>query len=209
MRNENILILFIKAPQLCRVKTRLWPELNHRECLSLYRLLTHNTIKQLINSNQYKLVVYSTAADKTHSLPFRLSIKYQQGPDLGMRMHHAISQELKNAQRVVLIGSDCLHFTSTSIEHAFNQLDNNNDIVITPTHDGGYCLIGMRRAHRTIFDNISWSSSEVLYQTIHAAEKSGKAIKILEAMHDIDTMNDLHELKKLGQLPGWAQQYIR
>ena len=209
MRYENTVILFIKAPQICRVKTRLWPDLNHRECLSLYRLLMNNAIKQLSNSLEYKFIVYSTEPCNRHSVPYNLTVKYQHGLDLGMRMHNAISEELKHAQRVILIGSDCVQFTKSSLSHALKQLWNKNDIVMTPTNDGGYCLVGMRRTNRAIFENVSWGTSDVFNQTKRVAEKSGKTINILETMHDIDTMNDLHGLKQRGELPIWAQSFIR
>lgn len=209
MRSENTVILFIKAPQICRVKTRLWPDLSHRECLSLYRLLMNNTIKQLINGQEYKFIVYSSEPGFRHTFPFNLTIKYQCGFDLGMRMHNAISEELKHAQRVILIGSDCVQFNQHSISQALKQLRNKNDIVMTPSNDGGYCLVGMRYANKAIFENISWGTSDVFNQTKQALGKSGKTLNTLEAMHDIDTMNDLHDLGLRGELPVWAQPFIR
>ncbi len=209
MRRDNTLIIFTKALHICRVKTRLWPALSHRECLLLYRLLLQSTIEQLIDSNQYNIVIYSTAIHTRRALPYNLSYKIQRGHDLGVRMHNAINNELNYAQRVMLIGSDCFNFTMHFIESAFKRINKGNDIIVSPTVDGGYCLIGMQSSHQELFKHISWSTDYVLQQTQHNAKQHGKNLMLTEYMHDIDTINDLHVLNKKNQLPAWAQTFIR
>lgn len=208
MRKRNTLILFTKFPKICSVKTRLWPDLTHRECLELHKSLTTNTIKQLKHSNKYNFVTYTTAYNSP--LPsFGITSKQQYGHDLGMRMHHAINQELKYAQRVVLIGSDCIQLSKQAIEMAFDLLTGQNDIALGPTQDGGYCLIGMKKPYKFVFENIAWSTPAVLNQTLQTCRKKSKKVHLLETVHDIDTIDDLNELKMLNKLPVWAEKFAR
>lgn len=211
MRSKNTLILFAKAPRLCRVKTRLWPELTHRECLYLYKLLLSNTLKSVANSQQYKLVVYTTDLNFfATSIPIsKLSFKKQHGKNLGIRMHNAISQELKYCQKVILIGSDCIEFSRQYIEHAFKLLKNKDDIVITPTDDGGYCLIGMTQNNNSIFQNIDWGTDRVFSQTQHLTKKKLKNLHALSKMYDIDKVSDINTLNHLGILPNNLQMFDR
>ncbi len=208
MRKQNTLILFAKFPKICRVKTRLWPDLNHRECLDLHKSLTTSIIRRLKNSNKYNFITYTTA----HNSPlpsFGITSKQQYGHNLGARMHNAITQELKYAQRVVLIGSDCIELSRESIETAFDLLSNQNDITLGPTQDGGYCLIGMKQPCKFVFENITWSTPDVLNQTLRVGKKKSKKIHLLETMHDIDTIDDLIKLKKMSKLPDWAGKFAR
>lgn len=208
MRKQNTVILFTKFPKICRVKTRLWPDLNHRECLELHKSLTTNILRQLKHSNKYNFVTYTTAHNSP-SPSLGIKSKQQYGNNLGMRMHHAITQELKYAQRVILIGSDCIQLSIQSIETAFDLLTGQNDITLGPTQDGGYCLIGMKKPCKFIFENIAWSTPDVLNQTLYVSRKKSKRIHLLETVHDIDTIDDLNELKKLNKLPAWAEKFAR
>ena len=181
MRAVNTLILFTKTPQICRVKTRMWPELTHRECLYLHKRLNENAINQFKSNNKIRLVIYATHIDSArHYYPKGIGIKQQSGLDLGSRMCNAINQELKNTRRVVLIGSDCLELDFDYTYKAFTQLTTMNDVVLGPTVDGGYALIGMQRKNTFMFDNIPWGTSEVFEKTLASGYRHGCKIKILE-----------------------------
>ena len=207
MRNKNTLILFTKTPQICRVKTRLWPHLNHRECLRLHRSLIQNIVKQLSNQRKYNFILYATD-NKLKNPLLRLTSKKQYGCDLGQRMLNALNNELKRSRNVVLIGSDCVEFSQTYIGNAFNQLEAGHDIVLGPTNDGGYCLVGMKKPNKFLFENIAWSTPDVMQESLRAASKKNKNIHLLERMNDIDTIDDLKELQKLNALPNWVRQFI-
>jgi rSAM/selenodomain-associated transferase 1 len=209
-RANNTLILFTKTPQICRVKTRMQPELSHRECLYLHKKLTAHAISQFKSSNKFKLVIYATHVDNArHIYPRTLCIKQQSGLDIGLRMHNAIKQEIKHTQRVVLIGSDCLTLDVNYVCSAFNHLSKLNDIVLGPTIDGGYALIGMKNQNAFLFDSIPWGTSEVLDKTLESGHKHGCRIQTLEKISDLDTIEDLDPLIKLNTLPEWAVSLVR
>ncbi len=209
MRFGNTLIIFTKTPQVCRVKTRMWPDLSHRKCLFLHKKLTAHATSQFKLNLEFNLIVYTTHTDKVrHLYPRGIIIKQQSGFGLGKRMCNAINQELKKTQRVVLIGSDCLTLDVDYVSKAFKELTAVNDVVLGPTIDGGYALIGMQKQHAFLFNNISWGSSKVFNQTQTSASKHGCRIKALDKISDIDTIKDLHYLKKINSLPEWATNLV-
>jgi rSAM/selenodomain-associated transferase 1 len=210
MRADNTLILFAKTPQICRVKTRMHPALTHRECLYLHRKLTMHAINQLQSYEKFKLIIYTTHIDKArHLLPRGIEVKQQLGIGLGTRMHHAIKQEIKNSQRVVLIGSDFLTLDINYIYSAFRELSKINDIVLGPTIDGGYGLIGMQKHNRFLFKNIPWGTSKVFEETKVSALQRGRKIKLLDGISDMDAIDDLHRFGQLNMLPSWANNLIK
>ncbi len=209
MRADNTLILFAKTPQICRVKTRMHPELTHRECLYLHKKLTMHAINQLQSYEKFKFIVYTTDIYKArHLLPRGIEVKQQSGLGLGTKMRHAIKQETKNAQSVVLIGSDFLTLDINYIYSAFRKLSKINDIVLGPTIDGGYGLIGMQKHNRFLFENIPWGTSNVFEKTKVSALQRGRKIKQLDEISDLDTIDDLHRFGQLNILPSWANSLI-
>ncbi|MDW3094777.1 MAG: TIGR04282 family arsenosugar biosynthesis glycosyltransferase [Gammaproteobacteria bacterium] len=211
MRGNSTLILFAKKAQICRVKTRMWPNLSYRESLYLHKALTADAIKKFSANSKFKLILYTTDTKTIHYCKSRgLIIKRQYGLDLGSRMIHAISQELKYSQKVVLIGSDCPTLNVDYIKNAFMHLSKNNDVVLGPTTDGGYVLIGMKKKNDYLFKNITWGSSNVFNQTLKVAANYRCNIKSLEKVSDIDTAEDLHEFNiKRIYLHGQTTQLLK
>tara|TARA_R110002096_G_scaffold366927_1_gene560261 strand:- start:772 stop:1404 length:633 start_codon:yes stop_codon:yes gene_type:complete len=209
MRTDNTLILFTKAPQICRVKTRMYPDLTHRECLYLHKKLNEHAVKIFKSNNKFRLIIYTTHLNRgRYHYPSGISIRKQAGLNLGSRMCNAIRQELKKAQRVVLIGSDCLTLNPDYIVRAFSKISKINDIVLGPTTDGGYVLVGGRKQNAFLFNNIPWGASCVLDKTLATAQKHGREINCLEKVSDIDSIKDIHLLKKQNVLPEWANGLI-
>ena len=95
-------------------------------------------------------------------------------------------------QKVVVIGSDCPLLGASEIESAFDCLDR-QPVVIGPSTDGGYYLIGMRNEVAEVFDDISWSTPEVLPQTIQRLSDAKIGFELLPELTDIDEWSDLQE----------------
>lgn len=208
MRTQNTLVLFAKAPRICRVKTRLWPALSHRQCLFLHKQTTLQLVRTFARQNNYQLIMYTTSLQPAFSMPNNVPVKLQTGLDLGQRMHHAICAELKMANRVVLIGSDCLELDVEYIESAFSKLRSDRDLVLGPANDGGYVLIGMNAPHETLFNNIVWGESDVLRATLRAAQSLGMATHLLPTLIDVDRIQDLQTLASSNRLPAWARPLL-
>ena len=208
MHNRDVVILFAKAAQICRVKTRLWPALSHRQCLYLHRQSTRHVIEKLSKQKNFKMILYTTNRHPAFHVPENVSIKLQSGFNLGQRMQHAITSELKAFNRVVVIGSDCLDITAEYINDAFSQINSQRKIVLGPASDGGYILIGMSRLHSTLFRNISWGTSHVLKQTLKNATTSYITTHLLPPLVDVDRVQDLQALQRADRLPAWANSLL-
>jgi rSAM/selenodomain-associated transferase 1 len=113
----------------------------------------------------------------------------QKGNDLGERMDLAIQQMLSVYQNVLLIGSDIAGLNLNVLQEGFQQLEY-HDIVIGPAKDGGYYLIGMKKAISSIFQNMPWSHEKVMRQTIEQIQKLGLTFHLLPELSDIDTYED-------------------
>ena len=208
VRNRDTVIMFVKAARICRVKTRLWPTLSHRQCLYLHKEAAQQLLQRLRKQKSYRVVLYTTDKSPGFYVPDRIPIKLQEGSNLGLRMHHAICEELKTANKVILVGSDCPDMTIKYIENAFSKLQSGRNVVLGPANDGGYVLIGMNAPQPELFKNIAWGSSQVLQQTVARANAAGLTSHSLPSLLDIDCMQDLQTLADADRLPGWANSLV-
>jgi rSAM/selenodomain-associated transferase 1 len=118
----------------------------------------------------------------------------QVGNNLGMRMYHALSITLSQAEFALLIGCDCPALDSAYLTRACDLLAGDVSLVLGPAEDGGYVLIGARRAARRLFEGIEWGTHRVLDQTRARLRSLGWRWGELEAMWDIDRPADLARL---------------
>ncbi len=112
----------------------------------------------------------------------------QLGATLGERMQHALFQQLSHHRKVILIGSDIVGLTPKLIDRAYKALDT-HDIVITPTLDGGYGLIGMRKPC-DVFSGMRFSQDDVARNTVKCARERGYSITMEGTLLDVDTLDD-------------------
>ena len=111
---------------------------------------------------------------------------YQEGKTLGDKMYNAIEQELKTSDKVILLGSDIYDLKKDMINTAFEKLDN-FDIVINPSIDGGYFLIGMKNAIKEVFDLPSYGDNSVLENLLAVCKEQGLSYYLGKSGLDIDT----------------------
>ena len=109
---------------------------------------------------------------------------------LGKRMQQALSEVLMKHDSAVIIGSDCPELNKKHITSAFESLEK-NEVVIGPSHDGGYYLIGMKQVHEMLFNDITWSSSTVFEESQKRLHENNLSLSTLEKLHDLDDAEDL------------------
>jgi rSAM/selenodomain-associated transferase 1 len=116
----------------------------------------------------------------------------QDGEDIGEKMLTALSTliEQEGAMRALLVGADTPDLTSEIVSNASKMLDN-HDLVLGPSADGSYYLIGMRRVVPDLFFNIDWETKEVLNTTMQIAEKKKLTVALLPELRRLDTADDL------------------
>ncbi|MDX1472041.1 MAG: TIGR04282 family arsenosugar biosynthesis glycosyltransferase, partial [Flavobacteriaceae bacterium] len=188
--NKNALIIFTRNPELGKCKTRLATVIGDDAALRIYQMLLKHTAKVTRNTSAHKYVFYTEKIVKDDVWENSIfNRKLQQGGDLGEKMENAFQEIFKlNYQKVIIVGSDLFDLSTNIIEDAFNQL-NKHDIVIGPSEDGGYYLLGMKKLHPQLFINKDWSSQNVLTQTLESSEE--QTIFLMPTLNDIDTYEDL------------------
>jgi rSAM/selenodomain-associated transferase 1 len=195
MMYDRVLILFIRNPEKGMVKTRLADILGEEVTYHLYISFLYDLMKMANSVSSEKYIVFSAgdSAGMNGNGGYPYPAMPQRGGDLGTRMYHAFydifSLGFRNA---VLIGSDCPGLPASTIEWAFNMLESHH-LVLGPSTDGGYYLIGARHdtLKRDVFLDIRWSTPHVLDDTRVKAEKSGLSLFLLEQWEDIDELDDL------------------
>ena len=207
MTDAQALAIFCKTPEKGFVKTRLAVSVGDQKALEIYLDLLNITDKETRPfSSSRHLFLASALEDSVEKMRSTLqqrglftnpktSFAIQQGEGLGQRMIAAFEKLFQNHQSVVLIGCDLPDLTSALISNAFDALQS-NDLVIGPSCDGGYYLIGLNKETSDLFKEISWSTEKVLNQTLEKAERLSLKVQLLDRLRDIDTLEDLH-LSKL------------
>jgi len=189
--NKSI-IVFVRKPELGKVKTRLAKEIGEAAALSIYKQLlsiTRNTVAPLECD---KFIFYSDSLaldDQWENDVYKKEI--QQGETLGERMEHAFSKLLQGGYRkVIIIGSDCPGLTTSIIEEAYQKLDT-CEVVIGPAEDGGYYLLGLTNLFPQLFRSKAWSTGTVFSDTVKDLVHSGISYSLLPELVDIDRREDL------------------
>ncbi|MBI3803883.1 MAG: TIGR04282 family arsenosugar biosynthesis glycosyltransferase [Nitrospirae bacterium] len=197
---EGIVIIFAKAPDPGAVKTRLQPILTVEERSGLQTALLRDTLHLTDSLRQERALACAPEVDHPFfvrcSRERPLSLVRQQGENLGERMKNALAWGFgQRFRKVVLIGSDAPTLPADFIQAAFDRLDR-IPVVIGPSLDGGYYLIGARPPLPDLFDGIGWGGDQVLVSTLHKINAAKLDCHLLPFWYDIDRPNDLTFLKE-------------
>lgn len=186
------LIVFVRAPRLGEVKSRLALETSEQQALTIYLHLIEALFDQLQNFENVELrfTPDDAASDFKPMLRNQWTLHAQGSGDLGDRLARA-AQDAFEAGRgpVVIIGSDCPEVTQEDIEKSWDLLQH-HDVVLGPAADGGYWLIGLRRPDGRLFDDIPWGTGAVFYMTGQRIREAGMTTQFLRTLSDIDTLAD-------------------
>jgi hypothetical protein len=190
--NEKKLIVFLKAPRPGEVKTRLAETLGAEAACAAYRRLLTTLLENLAALERVELCFSPSEAGREVQPWARpgWSLAEQGAGDLGERLQRAFQRAFHaGAGRVVILGSDCPEVAAADIDDAWAALSA-HDVVLGPATDGGYWLIGLRAARPELFQGISWSTSEVLRQTLDRIREAGLRAHLLRELSDIDAEAD-------------------
>jgi rSAM/selenodomain-associated transferase 1 len=180
-------------------KSRLIRDLAGHDGVALRRALIQDTLASVARVDGDKAVLYTPDDGETEVreiTPFPAICLPQRGATLGDRMKNGIHDLMALGFRaVVLVGADLPTLPPAYVADALRRLSEQpRGIVLGPSEDGGYYLIGMTEMHGELFQGISWGSREVLSRTIEAAAAIGTPVDLFPAWHDIDVPSDLRRL---------------
>lgn len=198
IRHANQLLVFLRAPRLGSVKTRLAAALGAPAALEAYRELLGATVSALTDLTEVELrfTPDDAEAELAGLAPAGWSRRPQGPGDLGERLIRAFADSFANGARgTVVIGSDCPWIMAEDIAAAWLALEE-VDVVLGPAADGGYWLIALRESHPQLFHGISWGQSSVLAETRHRAERLGLQVRVLRELADVDTAEDWQAYQK-------------
>jgi len=192
MATKKLLMIFLKNPEKGRVKTRLAARIGEEKAFEIYKALIERTKKATREIPFDKCVYYSSFIEHQDTFEKAEYKKLvQEKGDLGAKMRGAFEQAFADGyQEVCIIGSDCHELSGSLIREAFDHLKS-SDVVIGPSQDGGYYLLGMRRLISGIFEGMPWSQAGLLRQTISFLEKNKYRYRLLPELNDIDTIEDI------------------
>lgn len=195
---KNALIVVAKEPVPGQTKTRLCPPFTPKDAARFYRCLMVDTLALMGRLDAADLTVAympSSARPFFEALaPNGFRLIPQEGADLGERLANALGHHFDlNYDRVVIMNSDGPTLPLAHLEEAFSGLDR-ADITLGPGHDGGYYLIGMKRIHPRLFEGITWSTEQVIPQTLDICRRMGLAVHCLPEWYDVDVEADLARL---------------
>jgi rSAM/selenodomain-associated transferase 1 len=189
---EQSLLILARNPLLGSVKTRLAATIGSERALEVYRQLLDYTVSVTKDLPFRITVFYSDFIDSSDCWEEVLYGKeLQEGEKLGERIRNAFKYAFnQDNKEVVIIGTDCFQLSSAVVSEAFSLLKS-HDVVIGPAHDGGYYLLGMKAYSPKLFENISWSTSKVLEETISVCKDLHLSIALLPVLVDLDDEEDL------------------
>jgi len=198
---RKVLIHFAKVPEPGKVKTRfqteLSPEASGRMALALM-------LDSLNATAPLKGVKRILGCDPTQRDPFfiRLAERYgfqrmdQSGETLGERMRNAFREVFRRGfDQAVIVGTDLPTLPADYVREAFRRLKN-FPLVLGPSLDGGYYLIGCAGKVPPIFDGIAWGTDRVLTQTLRQINRRCLKAALLPFWYDVDTVDDLRFLSQ-------------
>jgi len=197
----NALAVMAKAPIAGTVKTRLVPPLTPAQAADVYRALLTDQLEHLKALTAADLYVAYTPGHAravfADLLPPEFCCFPQRGDDLGTRMGHVVDHLLaQKYENVVLIGSDLAALPLDYLERAFESLSTQlNRVILGPSRDGGYYLVGMSQRTPEMFQGMTWSHGQVLAQTLLKLTDLGIDTELLPVWFDVDTVDDLRELQ--------------
>ena len=195
--SDECLGLFAKYWQPGQVKTRLAKAIGAERAATAYFQFVSTLLERLGDCCEQKWLAY-TPSERAPRFEDILPDGWQSEPqaagDLGLRMKSFFERRLAaGCRRVVLLGSDSPHVPLEYVRQAFDQL-RRHDVVLGPTEDGGYWLIGLADEVPDIFAAIPWSTPQVWSATLAAIRTAGLSHAVLPTWYDIDEHDDLRRL---------------
>ena len=205
---NRTLVIMAKAPRPGMVKTRLAQCLPSAAVAALYRCLLNDTLDLARSLKGVQTAVMSPESDQEELLDFlgeSVPIVAQTGEGLVAGLTSVFRHFTAGGrQEVIAFNSDSPHLAASVLEGAFELLET-RDVVVGPTHDGGYYLVGAKAAHPSLFEGDGMGTTSALDRLLKRAELLGLSTGFTQPFYDIDLASDLILLgRELSHAPAKA-----
>ncbi len=193
----DTLLVVAKQPAPGQTKTRLCPPLTPVQAAALYDCFLRDTLDTMRKVQGVQRVIGflpEGAQDYFNQLAPDMGLVCQRGASLGERLDNLLTEALTNgAQRAVVMDSDSPTLPAAYLSQAFEGLAS-ADVVLGPTRDGGYYLIGLKQPQPHLLRQVQMSTPNVLSDTLKLTEATGLTVSLLPSWYDVDTIADLRQL---------------
>jgi rSAM/selenodomain-associated transferase 1 len=188
-------IIFAKAPVPGLAKTRLTPALGADGAAQLAHQLLQHTLKEALAADigPVELCVTPTSTHPDWQLPLpQMNVQWsdQGDGDLGARLSRGAKRALLQQEMILIIGTDCPELDRARLAHAASALKA-SDTCFFPVYDGGFALVGLKKFHPSLFQDVAWSTDQVMARMRTNVGRLGWSLAELETLHDIDEPEDL------------------
>ena len=186
-----------KAPRAGSVKTRLAGSLSIEEVTKLYRCFLEDTLllaQEIAHAEVAIVCPESDAEDLSRAVKNAVPIVPQTGEGLAAGLTSVFAVFTDSAQRrVIAFNSDSPHLPARQLEIAFETLET-RDVVVGPTYDGGYYLVGAKASHPGLFSSAGMGTGTALDELLARAGRLGLSVGLTDPFYDIDIAADLRQL---------------
>lgn len=215
---QRTLVIMAKAPRPGMVKTRLTRSLPSTAVTALYRCLLEDTLALAKSLTSVEVAVMCPDADQdelAHLLGNTVQVVAQKGKGLAAGLNSVFRHfAAAGRQHIIAFNSDSPHLASSVLDSAFEILTT-HDVVVGPTHDGGYYLVGAKAAHPSLFEGDGMGTTSALNRLLTRTKILELSTGFTDAFYDIDIANDLillsRELKltpaKAPKTAGWLGEW--
>jgi rSAM/selenodomain-associated transferase 1 len=205
---DRTLVIMAKAPRAGSVKTRLAKSIALPAVTELYRCLLNDTIALAQALDRVDVAIMCPASDVedlSRSVAQTVRVMPQTGQGLAAGLACVFAHFTNPGyQRVIAFNSDSPHLPASILESAFDVLET-CDLVVGPTHDGGYYLVGAKASHPDLFSNDGMGTANALEALLTRARALRLSVHLTDPFYDIDVADDLTQLAdELQRIPGKA-----
>lgn len=204
---DHVLVVMAKAPRLGAVKTRLASSFSPEAVIAFYRCLLHDTLTLAHSLSGVEVAIMcpeSDVSELTKLVGREANVVPQQGEGLAAGLTSVFAHFAAEQRHVVAFNSDSPHLPPSVLENAFEVLAA-NDVVVGPTHDGGYYLVGAKASHPTLFASDGMGTRSALERLLSRTRTLDLSVAFTPTFYDIDVADDLTRLiTELREAPSRA-----
>ncbi len=204
---DTRILVFSKAPEPGQVLTRLCPPLGEREAAELYTRMVHHTLVRLGSEAICPVQLWCTPSIdhpffQACQAKYGVTLYTQGGLDLGERIGNALEQTLKAVSQAIIVATDAPELGVDDVRSAIAALSEGYEVVVNPSEDGGFVLLGANRSIAELSLGLPWGTNRVWQEMRNLLDRHQYHWHALAIRWDVDRPEDLERLAGVPDFPG-------